>query len=170
MSELMNEFLQRANQVLQHIEPLLPKMAEPIDWNTVYAASWQRKGNSSFFRPIALGADIRLADLLGVDLQREQLLRNTQQFMRGFPANHALLWGSRGTGKSSIVRALLAEYAEQGLRLIEVERNELADLPLIVESLAGLPQHFIVFCDDLHRTHFISILDFFLRKHLINSF
>lgn len=149
MSELMNEFLQRANQVLQHIEPLLPKMAEPIDWNTVYAASWQHKGNSSFFRPIALGADIRLADLLGVDLQREQLLRNTQQFMRGFPANHALLWGSRGTGKSSIVRALLAEYAEQGLRLIEVERNELADLPLIVESLAGLPQHFIVFCDDL---------------------
>ncbi len=149
MSELMNEFLQRASQVLQQIEPLLPKVIEPIDWNTVYAASWQRKGNSSFFRPIALGADIRLADLLGVDLQREQLLRNTLQFMRGFPANHALLWGARGTGKSSIVRALLAEYAEQGLRLIEVERNELADLPLIVESLAGLPQHFLVFCDDL---------------------
>lgn len=149
MSELMNEFLQRASQVLQQIEPLLPKVIEPIDWNTVYAASWQRKGNSSFFRPIALGADIRLADLLGVDLQREQLLRNTLQFMRGFPANHALLWGARGTGKSSIVRALLAEYAEQGLRLIEVDRNELADLPLIVESLAGLPQHFLVFCDDL---------------------
>ena len=149
MSELINEFLQRANQVLQQIEPLLPKSTEPTDWNSVYAASWQRKGNSSFFRPIQLGADIRLADLLGVDRQREQLLRNTQQFMRGFPANHALLWGARGTGKSSIVRALLAQYAEQGLRLIEVERNELADLPLIVESLAGLPQHFIVFCDDL---------------------
>ncbi len=149
MSELLNEFLQRANQVLQQIEPLLPKQIEPVDWNTVYAASWQRKGNSSFFRPIALGADIRLADLLGVEQQREQLLRNTQQFMRGFPANHALLWGARGTGKSSLVRALLAEHAAQGLRLIEVERNELADLPMIVESLAGLPQHFIVFCDDL---------------------
>lgn len=149
MSELMNEFLQRANQVLQQVELLLPKPAEPIDWSTVFAASWQRKGNNSFFRPIPLDADIQLADLLGVDNQRQQLLRNTQQFMRGFPANHALLWGARGTGKSSIVRALLAEYAEQGLRLIEVERNELADLPLIVESLVGLPQHFIVFCDDL---------------------
>ena len=149
MSELMNEFLQRANLVLQQVELLLPKPAEPIDWDAVFAASWQRKGNSSFFRPIPLDADIQLADLLGVDNQRQQLLRNTQQFMRGFPANHALLWGARGTGKSSIVRALLAEYAEQGLRLIEVERNELADLPLIVESLVGLPQHFIVFCDDL---------------------
>ena len=148
-NDLMNEFLQRANRMLQHIEPLVPKPAEPIDWTRVYAASWQRKDNHSFFRPIELGADIRLADLLGVEQQREQLLRNTQQFMRGFPANHALLWGARGTGKSSIVRALLAEYAEQGLRLIEVERNELADLPFIVESLAGLPQHFIVFCDDL---------------------
>ena len=149
MSELMNEFLQRANQVLQQIEPLLPKPTAAVDWDRVYAASWQRKGNSSFFRPIHLGADIQLADLLGVERQREQLLRNTQQFMQGFPANHALLWGARGTGKSSLVRALLAEYAPQGLRLIEVERNELADLPLIVESLAGLPQHFIVFCDDL---------------------
>ena len=149
MSELINEFLQRANQVLQQIEPLLPKPTEAVDWNSVYAASWQRKGNSSFFRPIELGADIQLADLLGVERQREQLLRNTQQFMQGFPANHALLWGSRGTGKSSLVRALLAEYASQGLRLIEVERNKLADLPLIVESLAGLAQHFIIFCDDL---------------------
>lgn len=149
MSELLNEFLQRANQVLQQVEPLLPKPTEPIDWNEVYAASWQRQGNSSFFRPIVLGADIRLTDLLGVERQSEQLLRNTQQFMRGFPANHALLWGARGTGKSSLVRALLAEYAPAGLRLIEVERNDLADLPMIVESLAGLAQHFIVFCDDL---------------------
>jgi len=149
VSELMNEFLQRANQLLQQVAPLLPKPTEAIDWNSVYAASWQRKGNSSFFRAIPLNTDIQLDDLLGVDHQREQLLRNTQQFMQGYPANHALLWGARGTGKSSIVRALLAEYAEQGLRLIEVERNELADLPMIVESLAGLPQHFIVFCDDL---------------------
>ena len=149
MSELINAFLQRANQVLEKLEPLLPTPATTVDWETVQAASWQRKGNSSFFRPIALAADIQLADLLGVDQQREQLQRNTLQFMRGYPANHALLWGARGTGKSSIVRALLAAYAAQGLRLIEVERNELADLPFIVESLAGLPQHFIVFCDDL---------------------
>lgn len=149
MSELMNEFLERANQLLERVEPLLPKPIEPIDWDSLYAASWQRKGNSSFFRPIQVGADIRLADLLGVDRQRQQLLRNTQQFMCGYPANHTLLWGARGTGKSSIVRALLAEYAAEGLRLIEVERNDLADLPQIVESLADLPQRFIVFCDDL---------------------
>lgn len=149
MSELMNEFLQRANQLLERVEPLLPKPAEPVDWDQVYAASWQREGNNSFFRSIELSSDINLSDLLGVDRQREQLLRNTQQFMRGYPANHALLWGARGTGKSSIVRALLTEYAAQGLRLIEVERNDLADLPLIVDSLAELPQHFIVFCDDL---------------------
>lgn len=149
MPELMREFLQRANQLLQQVEPLLPKSLQPVDWTAVYAASWQRQGTSGSFRPIRLDADIRLSDLLGVERQSEQLLRNTQQFMRGFPANHALLWGARGTGKSSLVRALLAEYALQGLRLIEVERNELADLPLIVESLAGLPQHFIVFCDDL---------------------
>ena len=149
MSELLNEFLQRANQLLQQVEPLLPKPVEPIDWNQVQAASWQREGSSSFFRSIQIGADIRLADLLGVDHQRQQLLRNTQQFMCGYPANHALLWGARGTGKSSIVRALLAEYAAEGLRLIEVERNHLEDLPLIVESLENLPQRFIVFCDDL---------------------
>ena len=106
MSELMNEFLQRASQVLQQIEPLLPKVIEPIDWNTVYAASWQRKGNSSFFRPIALGADIRLADLLGVDLQREQLLRNTLQFTRGFPANHALCYGAREVQESLLLCVL----------------------------------------------------------------
>lgn len=93
MSELMNEFLQRANQLLQQVAPLLPKPTEAIDWNSVYAASWQRKGNSSFFRAIPLNADIQLGDLLGVDHQREQLLRNTQQFMQGYPANHALLWG-----------------------------------------------------------------------------
>lgn len=149
MSELMNEFLQRANQLLQQVEPLLPKPVAAIDWDQVQAASWQREGNNSFFRSIQIGADIRLADLLGVDRQRQQLLRNTQQFMCGYPANHALLWGARGTGKSSIVRALLAEYAAEGLRLIEVERNHLEDLPLIVESLENLPQRFIVFCDDL---------------------
>jgi len=149
VSKLKDEFLRRANQVLQQVEQILPKRSEPVDWNTVFAASWQRKGNSSFFRTIELGADIQLSDLLGVDTQRKQLLRNTQQFMRGYPANHALLWGARGTGKSSLVRALLSAYAEQGLRLIEVERNELADLPMIVESLVGLPQRFIVFCDDL---------------------
>jgi predicted AAA+ superfamily ATPase len=90
-----------------------------------------------------------LSDLIGVDLQREQLGRNTRQFIDGLPANHALLWGSRGTGKSSLIRALLAEYAPSGLRLIEIERDHLGDLPRVVELLQKLPQRFVLFCDDL---------------------
>eukprot|EP01030_Chromulinospumella_sphaerica_P017273 gene17273-17098_t len=92
---------------------------------------------------------MRLSDLIGVDRQVEQLGRNTRQFLDGLPANHALLWGSRGTGKSSLVRALLAEHAEAGLRLIEIERDHLADLPRVVEQIAKLPQRFVLFCDDL---------------------
>ena len=91
----------------------------------------------------------RLADRLGLDQQRDQLARNTRQFVAGLPANHTLLWGARGTGKSSLIRALLAEYAGQGLRLIEIERDDLADLPRAVEQLAGQAQRFVVFCDDL---------------------
>ncbi|MCP6373707.1 ATP-binding protein, partial [Klebsiella pneumoniae] len=79
----------------------------------------------------------------------EQLAANTRQFVNGLPANHALLWGARGTGKSSLVRALLSEHAGAGLRLIEIERDHLADLPRVVEQLAGLPQRFVLFCDDL---------------------
>ena len=93
--------------------------------------------------------EMRLSDLIGIDKQRDQLGRNTQQFLDGLPANHALLWGSRGTGKSSLIRALLAEYAPRGLRLIEIERDHLADLPRVVEALQGLEQRFVLFCDDL---------------------
>uniref|UniRef100_UPI000F4B09BC DUF815 domain-containing protein n=1 Tax=Pseudomonas viridiflava TaxID=33069 RepID=UPI000F4B09BC len=93
--------------------------------------------------------DMRLSDLIGVDLQRDQLGRNTRQFIDGLPANHALLWGSRGTGKSSLIRALLADYAALGLRLIEIERDHLGDLPRVVEQLQKLPQRFVLFCDDL---------------------
>jgi predicted AAA+ superfamily ATPase len=93
--------------------------------------------------------DMKLNDLIGIDRQRELLSRNTCQFVSGLPANHVLLWGARGTGKSSLIRALLAEHAPQGLRLIEIERDHLADLPKLVDQLAGKPQHFVVFCDDL---------------------
>src|SRR3546814_14045456 len=90
---------------------------------------------------------MRLSDLIGVDRQVEQLGRNTRQFIDGMPANHALLWGSRGTGKSSLVRALLAEHAQHGLRLIEIERDHLADLPRVVEHNAKLAQRLVLFCD-----------------------
>jgi hypothetical protein len=142
-------FLERAEGVLERLEPLLPARRPAIDWDSCLAARWQREGHSGYLLPLEVSLDMRLSDLIGVDRQREQLARNTEQFIAGMPANHALLWGSRGTGKSSLVRALLAEHAKHGLRLIEIERDHLADLPRVVEQLAGLTQRFVLFCDDL---------------------
>lgn len=125
MDSRLNAFLERADAVLARLEPLLPAPREAVDWNHCLAARWQREGRSGFLLPLEVSLDMRLSDLIGVDKQREQLARNTQQFLDGLPANHALLWGSRGTGKSSMVRALLAQHAKAGLRLIEIERDHL---------------------------------------------
>lgn len=149
MDSRLSSFLVRAEEVLTRLEPLLPAPRAVIDWQQSLAARWQRDGRSGFLLPLKVSLDLRLSDLIGVDRQREQLARNTRQFIQGLPANHALLWGARGTGKSSLVRALLAEHASVGLRLVEIERDHLADLPRIVEQLAGLPQRFVLFCDDL---------------------
>lgn len=149
MDSRLNGFLQRAEEVLQRLDPLLPAVRQALDWEQVVAARWQREGRGGYLQALRVNLDLELSDLVGVDKQREQLARNTQQFVSGMPANHALLWGARGTGKSSLVRALLAEHARSGLRLIEIERDHLADLPKVVELLAGLPQRFVLFCDDL---------------------
>ena len=149
MDSRLSAFLERADAVLARLEPLLPAPRQTIDWNQCLAARWQREGRNGFLLPLDVSLDMRLSDLIGVDKQRETLARNTQQFIDGLPANHALLWGSRGTGKSSMVRALLAQHAKAGLRLIEIERDHLADLPRVVEQLLKLPQRFILFCDDL---------------------
>lgn len=149
MDSRLNTFLERAESVLARLEPLLPALRPEIDWDRCLAARWQREGRSGYLLPLEVSLDMRLSDLIGVDQQRQQLARNTQQFLDGHPANHALLWGSRGTGKSSLVRALLAEHAAAGLRLIEIERDHLADLPRVVEQLQKLPQRFVLFCDDL---------------------
>ena len=149
MDSRLNSFLQRAEVALERIEPLLPAPRVALDWQQVVAARWQREGRGGYLQPLKVSLDLNLGDLVGVDTQREQLARNTRQFVSGLPANHALLWGARGTGKSSLVRALLAEHAEAGLRLIEIERDHLADLPKVVEALTGLPQRFVLFCDDL---------------------
>ncbi|PYC24451.1 AAA family ATPase [Aquipseudomonas alcaligenes] len=149
MDSRLNSFLQRAEGVLQRIEPLLPAERVELDWQQVIAARWQREGRAGYLQPLKVSLDLSLDDLVGVDAQREQLARNTRQFVAGLPANHALLWGARGTGKSSLVRALLAEHARGGLRLIEIERDHLADLPRVVDALIGLPQRFVLFCDDL---------------------
>lgn len=149
MDTRLATFLDYAEAVLARLEPLLPAPRPRMDWATTLAARWRNDGRGGYLQPLEVSLDIRLADLLGVDRQRELLGRNTQQFIAGLPANHALLWGARGTGKSSLVRALLAEYAAAGLRLIEIERDHLADLPRVVEQLKGQPQRFVLFCDDL---------------------
>ncbi|MGE8499520.1 MAG: ATP-binding protein [Pseudomonas sp.] len=149
MDSQLNAFLQRAERVLIRLEPLLPAERDAIDWQHTLAARWHREGRSGYLQPLQVSLDLNLHDLIGVDNQREQLARNTRQFVQGLPANHALLWGSRGTGKSSLVRALLAAHAADGLRLIEIERDHLADLPRVVELLSKLPQRFVLFCDDL---------------------
>lgn len=149
MDSRLLDFLERADAVLARLEPLLPAERPVIDWERCLAARWHRDGRSGFLQPLEVSLDLDLDDLIGVDPQRDTLARNTRQFVDGLPANHALLWGARGTGKSSLVRALLAAHAEEGLRLVEIERDHLADLPRVVGLLAGLPQRFVLFCDDL---------------------
>ncbi|WP_263262850.1 ATP-binding protein [Pseudomonas entomophila] len=149
MDSRLYTFLERAEAMLARLEPLLPAPRPLLEWGATLAARWQRDSRGGYLLPLEVSLDIRLDDLRGVDKQREQLQRNTRQFIDGLPANHALLWGARGTGKSSLVRALLAEYASKGLRLIEIERDHLADLPRVVEQLQALPQRFVLFCDDL---------------------
>ncbi|WP_165673959.1 ATP-binding protein [Metapseudomonas otitidis] len=149
MDSRLLDFLERADAVLARLEPLLPVERPVIDWDRCLAARWLRDGRSGFLQSLEVSLDLDLGDLIGVDLQRDTLARNTRQFVDGLPANHALLWGARGTGKSSLIRALLAAHAGEGLRLVEIERDHLADLPRVVELLAGLPQRFVLFCDDL---------------------
>lgn len=149
MATSLERFLQRAGHTLDRLEPLLPVQRPPLDWEQQWAARWVASPQGGYLRPIQVRSKLKLGDLLGVERQRDQLLSNTRQFLAGLPCNHALMWGARGTGKSSLVRAILGQHASAGLRLIEVERNDLADLPLIVESLGSLAQKFIIFCDDL---------------------
>jgi predicted AAA+ superfamily ATPase len=112
------------------------------------AYSWQ--GNTpKQLKPVSTPHQIKLQDLIGIDGQKQDLLRNTRQFLQGLPANNALLWGARGTGKSSLVKALLNELHEQGLRLVELGKQDLVDLHDIMALLHDRPQKFILFCDDL---------------------
>jgi predicted AAA+ superfamily ATPase len=118
-----------------------------IDWQTTYAAIWRQR--QTFLRPVKDIDPIRLEQLLGVDLQKQQLVSNTERFLAGLPANNALLWGARGTGKSSLVKALLNKYKYQGLRIIEIDKQDLLYLPEIVDEVREQSQRFIVYCDDL---------------------
>jgi predicted AAA+ superfamily ATPase len=121
--------------------------AMSIDWQTTYAAVWRQ--NRAYLRPVQALDAIRLEILIGIDAQRRELCRNTERFLNRLPANNALLWGARGTGKSSLVKALLNEYKYRNLRLIQVDKEDLHNLPEIVDGIRDLPQRFIIFCDDL---------------------
>lgn len=119
----------------------------PIDWDSTYAALWRH--HLQALRPVRRLDPIRLHQLVGIERQKAELVRNTERFLAGLPANHALLWGARGTGKSSLLKALLNEYAARGLRLVEVDRADLLYLPEIVDAIGEQPQRFVIFCDDL---------------------
>jgi predicted AAA+ superfamily ATPase len=145
----LSEELER---ILKRLEQLLPPPAPATDWSSSIAFRWRasgRPGMAGWLQPVRQVHRIRLADLRGIDRQIERVEENTRQFLEGRPANNVLLTGARGTGKSSIVKGLLNKYARQGLRLIEVEKNDLVDLPNIVDQVAGRPERFLVFCDDL---------------------
>ncbi len=148
MDERLQEILSKAERLLEQFASQLPSPPEPVDWSAI-AYRWQREQKGGTLQPIAQPHTLNLDDLQGIDRQKALLLRNTHQFTRGLPANNALLWGSRGTGKSSLIKALLQRFSNDGLRLIEVDRRELIDLPGIVSLLRDRPERFILFCDDL---------------------
>jgi hypothetical protein len=137
-----------AESLLRRLDGVLPAATPATDWSA-HAWRWRKRGSNGHLQAVAHPRHIRLADLQGIDPQKSALQRNTLQFVRGLPANNVLLTGARGTGKSSLIKALLAEYAGEGLRLIEVDRQDLVDLPDIADLIAGRPERFLVFCDDL---------------------
>ena len=148
MDEL-GTFLQKASALLERVERLLPPDSRAPDFARDRAFRWRKRNGRGYFQGIAHPHGIRLRDLQGIDRQKGLADQNTQQFVRGLPANNVLLTGARGTGKSSLVKALLNQYGNEGLRLIEVDKQDLMDLPDIIEALAGQPFRFVLFSDDL---------------------
>ena len=139
----------RLEGLLDRVETLTPARAQDADWSSTYAFRWRKHRGGGYIQAVMRPHHIRLDDLQDIDRQRDELDRNTRQFLNKLPANNALLWGSRGTGKSSLVKALVNEYRDQGLRVLEVDKNDLMDLPDVVEHIQDRPERFILFCDDL---------------------
>ena len=139
----------RAEALLARLEAVLPHPLTAPDWDAAIAFRYRKRGGSGLIEPVRHVASIRLESLVEVEPQKQRLLCNTEQFVAGFGANNVLLTGARGTGKSSLIKAVLNEFAPRGLRLIEVDKTDLVDLPDIVDLVAERPERFIVFCDDL---------------------
>lgn len=145
----LDALILRAEAVLSRVEALLPPAIHDPDWKRVTAARWRKRNGRGYLQGVSHPHAIALADLVAIDAQKQAIERNTRQFVAGLPANNVLLTGSRGTGKSSLVKAMLARYATKGLRVIEVDKADLVDLPDIAERIEREPYRFIVFCDDL---------------------
>lgn len=150
MSEKFEQLMERAVALIERIEAVLPQPLTAPDWNA--SVAWRYRKRSSghgTLEPVRHVASIALDDLQEIEGQKEKIQRNTLQFVQGKPANNVLLTGARGTGKSSLIKACLNEYSAQGLRLIEVDKADLVDLPDIIDVVAARPEKFMVFCDDL---------------------
>ena len=149
MNEGLRDLVARAESLLARVEALFPPVAADPDWRDVTAARWRKRNGRGFLQAVAHPHVVDLGDLVAIDAQKQAIERNTRQFVAGLPANNVLLTGSRGTGKSSLVKAMLARHAGDGLRLVEVDKGDLVDLPDIADRIAAHPYRYIVFCDDL---------------------
>jgi predicted AAA+ superfamily ATPase len=145
----LDPLITRAEALLARLEAVLPHPPAPPDWGAAVAWRFRRRGQACVLEPVRHVARIALSDLKEIDGQKARLVRNTEQFVAGRGANNVLLTGARGTGKSSLIKACLNHYAPQGLRLIEVDKADLVELPDLIDLVAGRPERFVVFCDDL---------------------
>ncbi len=147
--DALDRVLRRIDGLIDRLEPMLPPASPPVDWSSGIAFRWRKRDGQGRIVRVAHPHAIRLTDLHGVDRQKALVERNTRQFVAGRPANNVLLTGARGTGKSSLVKALLNRFHREGLRLIEVDKLDLVDLPDLVDLVAERPERFVIFCDDL---------------------
>lgn len=150
MNEKFERLIERAEQLMARIESVLPQPLSAPDWSQALAWRYRKRaGGHGVLEPVRHLARLSLGDLREIDDQKEKLQRNLEQFVQGRPANNVLLTGARGTGKSSLIKACLHHFADRGLRLIEVDKEDLTDLPDIIEVVAGREEKFMVYCDDL---------------------
>ncbi len=142
---------ERLLSLIERIEPLIPQIATAIDFEKHSAFRWMpdQKWRPAHLMPIQQFAAVQFSELVGVDEKIAVLKQNTEQFLHQLPANNVLLTGSRGTGKSSLIKATLTEFASNGLKMIEIDRDALADLNQLISLLSKAPYQFIIFCDDL---------------------
>jgi hypothetical protein len=149
-NDALDRLLLRAEVLMARIESVLPQPLHAPDWQASVAFRYRKRSSGhGVLEPVRHIGHMALDDLKEIDLQKEKIQRNTLQFLQGLPANNVLLTGARGTGKSSLVKACLNSYASQGLRLIEVDKQDMVDLPDIIDVVASRPEKFLVFCDDL---------------------